>query len=236
MRAPHGNAATRRVSGAFRGFVNRRRRRASRRWARWTGPHPISAGRRSRRSPGRDQAGGNAGSGPHGGAESGAGRPLGEGRSRACGSHRAPLDPTIPSPRLRHVSAVAKDRRHGRPCPGLAPAAEAPIDLIPVAVPPRHVPPRRARAQPPKDAVDHGARVFRRPPAMAPRRRQQRLHLPPFRCGQIASTQWTLPSRFQSSIHSRHARHAFLSTAYPSTRSMVSRKPVIEIGLAMQAA
>jgi hypothetical protein len=28
----------------------------------------------------------------------------------------------------------------------------------------------------------------------------------------------------------------FLSTAYPSSRSMVSRKPVIEIGLAMQAA
>lgn len=94
------------------------------------------------------------------------------------------------------------------PHPELAPAREAHVHSIPIAVPFRHVAPGGAGAQHPQNAVDHAALVFDLRATLATVG-EKSIENPPLRVRQIAATQCCLPqkgsleSKLDSSVKNR---------------------------------
>ena len=84
----------------------------------------------------------------------------------------------------------------------LRPAAELPVDRVPLAEMPVQIAPRHAGARDPEDAVENPPVILRRPPALAAPRDHQRFEKSPFLIRHQAANQERLPKR---SLESRLA-------------------------------
>ena len=86
----------------------------------------------------------------------------------------------------------------------LRPAAELPVDRVPLAEMPVQIAPRHAGARDPEDAVENPPVILRRPPALAAPRDHQRFENRPFLIRHQDANQDRLP---KSSLESRFAIH-----------------------------
>jgi hypothetical protein len=120
------------------------------------------------------------------------------------GANRGAVDVVVPA--LGH--GLGESDGDTLPDPGGTPPSETPIDRVPIAILLGNVAPRRARAQPPQDAVDDVAIILGRPataalPGLAFNRQQNPQNTPLDLC-QIAAAQGCLPESAalnQNGIH-----------------------------------